>query len=439
MTKILFITVGGSHPPVVTSINTLQPDRIIFICSDDTDTSRGSKSQIIGQDKPCEVRNKDGSIERFPNIPTMLGLGERFQEDRDLVLIKDPDDLSECYRKISDCVLNIKKDITNAEIMADYTGSTKTMSVGLAMVAMDYQILMYVTSTSRKNLIRVEEGELTEKASTTPVVVERIIKQLIPIFLKEYNYQAAISQLKHPLQSMELQPDLKRHIRDLHTYCNAFDAWDRFDHRTAWARLQPYMKQPNIQPYGLFLKKVIASRGQLDIGFDNSDGVSGHGYEVVEDLLLNADRRASQQRYDDAVGRLYRAIELLEQIRLFKNYGILTGDVDVLKLPESLQAEYEKMRSSRNHKIMISLFQSYELLSKLGEDPLGKLFVLHRGEIQNSLEVRNNSLLAHGFEPVNESRYRSFYSVIGSFIQEGITSVISSKSKSSSLQFPQSL
>ena len=88
---------------------------------------------------------------------------------------------------------------------------------------------------------------------------------------------------------------------------------------------------------------------------------------------------------------------------------------------------------------MISLFQSYELLSKLGEDPLGKLFVLHRGEIQNSLEVRNNSLLAHGFEPVNESRYRSFYSVIGSFIQEGITSVISSKSKSSSLQFPQSL
>ena len=199
------------------------------------------------------------------------------------------------------------------------------------------------------------------------------------------------------------------------------------------------MKLSNIKPYGLFLKKAIASRGQLDRGFDISDGIKGHGYEVVEDLLLNADRRASQQRYDDAVGRLYRAIELLEQIRLFRSYGILTGDVDVQKLPEALQGKYEALRSPRSQKVQIGLFQSYELLSQLGNDPLGELFLLHREQILSSLEVRNNSLLAHGFAPVNEVRYRAFHKVIGKFIQNGIATVIPEKSKTSALQFPQSL
>jgi hypothetical protein len=50
--------------------------------------------------------------------------------------------------------------------------------------------------------------------------------------------------------------------------------------------------------------------------------MSGHGYEIVEDLLLNAERRAMQDRYDDAVGRLYRALELLVQIRLLQTYDI---------------------------------------------------------------------------------------------------------------------
>ncbi|MHC0066206.1 hypothetical protein ACWATR_25400 [Nostoc sp. UIC 10890] len=32
-----------------------------------------------------------------------------------------------------------------------------------------------------------------------------------------------------------------------------------------------------------------------------------------------------------------RALELLAQIRLLKSYGIRTGDIDIQKLPESLQ------------------------------------------------------------------------------------------------------
>ena len=438
MTKILFITVGGSHQPIATSIKSQNPDRVVFICSDG---AKGSKSQVLGEGKPCEVRKGTEVIESLPNIPTQLGLGDHFDAERDLVLIQEPDNLTECYSKINQKIREVKQESPRAEIAADYTGGTKTMSVALATAALDSEINLFITtSTTRQNLIKVESGERTRKATTTPVVVTKTVDKALPVYLQNYNYTAAIADLQNLLQSTELSSDQTRQIDELLDQCEGFDAWDRFDHRVALSRLQPYMRQTNIQPYGLFLKKVIASRGLLDKELDTSDGMTGHGYEVVEDLLLNADRRASQKRYDDAVGRLYRAIELLEQIRLFKQYGILTGDVDISKLPAQLQTEYEARKASNTKKkLQLALFQSYDLLSKFTEDPLGQLFLVYKDRILNSLETRNNSLFAHGFQPISENSYRAFNQVIGGFIREGIAVVSSAKTKSSSRQFPQTL
>lgn len=90
MPKILLITVGGSHQPIVTTIRSLKPDRVIFLCSTG---SRGSESQVIGQGTPCEVRRGTEVIERLPNIPTQAELGERFQPERDVIKIQEPDDI----------------------------------------------------------------------------------------------------------------------------------------------------------------------------------------------------------------------------------------------------------------------------------------------------------------------------------------------------------
>lgn len=433
MTKILFITVGGSHQPVVTSIKTQKPDRIIFICSDG---AKGSKSQVIGEGKPCEVRKGTEVIESLPNIPTQLGLGDSFQVDRDLVLIQEPDSLSECYNKISQKIAEIKDIDPTCQITADYTGGTKTMSCGLAIASLDAEVPLFLTTnTSRQNLIKVESGERTKRAATTGLTVTRTIEKTLPIYLEKYNYGAAIADLNSLIQGTELIPEATKRVEGLLDRCEGFEAWDRFDHQEAISRLAPYISQSSIKPYGLFLKKVIASRGQLDRNFDTSNGMNGNGYEVVEDLLLNADRRANQQRYDDAVGRLYRALELLAQIRLFKTYEIQTGDVDITKLPESLQPEYE---GKRNHKIQIGLTESYELLSKISDDALGQLYLKQKNSINNALQVRNYSLFAHGFQSIDESRYQTFNTVVANFITDGIAAV-TAKSISNALQFPKSL
>jgi len=438
MNKILFITVGGSHQPISTSINSQKPDRIIFICSDGV---KGSKSQVIGEGKPCEVRKGTEVVEKLPNIPTQLGLGDSFQAERDLVLIQEPDNLSECYSKIILKIGDIEKEEPNCQIVADYTGGTKTMSIALAIAAVDSEVLLFVTtSTSRQNLIKVESGERTKRAPTTELTVTRTIEKTLPIYLESYNYSAAIAELKDLLQSREFELDSSKRVEELLDQCEGFEAWDRFDHITALSRLEPYMKQSNILPYGMFLKKVIASRSQLDIDFDNSGGINGNGYEVVEDLLLNAQRCAVQHRYDDAVGRLYRAIELLAQLRLKNRYNILTGDVDLINLPESLRNEYEAIReASYKNKIQLGLLQSYELLTKLPIDPLGKVFAESKQQIINALEVRNYSLFAHGFKPVNHNDYQSFSKTIGGFIRDGIKSLLPDKSKLSDLQFLQRL
>ncbi|TVQ51978.1 MAG: TIGR02710 family CRISPR-associated protein [Spirulina sp. DLM2.Bin59] len=435
MQKILFVTVGGSHQPIVTSIKALEPDRVIFICSDG---SRGSKPQVVGKDNPCEIRQNGKIIERLPNIPTQVNLGDAFDPENDIILLKSPDDLEECYEKIVAKIQEIKAQNSNAEIKADYTGGTKTMSVALGLASLDYRLIPYLTTGTRTDIIKINRGELTSEAGVAQIKAQRTIEQFLPLFLQQYNYPAATTELRKLLSSVALTSDLKQRIQDFFSCCSGLDAWDRFEHQEALALLENYMNRSEIRNLGIFLKKVIYSRSQIDSDFDSTYGAKGHGYEIVQDLLLNAQRRATQERYDDAVGRLYRAIELFGQIRLLHTYEIKTGDVDLAKIPEPLKQKYEKFRSDQNQKIQIGLAMSYELLGDLS-DPINELYANQKNLIMDALNVRNNSLFAHGFKPINQEEYQKFSDVIGGFIVEGIKLVTKKEQPLDSLQFPSCL
>ncbi|MDZ8054615.1 MAG: TIGR02710 family CRISPR-associated CARF protein [Aulosira sp. ZfuVER01] len=438
MAKILMITVGGSHQPIVTAISSLKPNRVVFICSDG---SKGSKSQIIGEGKPCEVRRGNEVIEKLPNIPTQLNLRDRFQADKDLVLLNNPDDLSECYRLISEKIRSLKVEVLDSDIFADYTGGTKSMSVALAIASLDYALTVYLTTSStRENIIRVERGERSRRVALASVTVQRKIEQFLPGYLEQYNYPAAIAELKYLLQKIELSPEDTKRVEQLLDCCSGFDAWDRFDHATAWTYLSRYIGNQEIKPAALFLKRVMGSREAfcqaVDDEFQAPDKIRGHEYEIVEDLLLNAQRRAILERYDDAVARLYRALELLAQVHLWKRYQIKTGDVNIEKLPELVQEKYKFMRSPSNNKIELALRKSYELLSELSNDTLGLMYQEKENAILNALKIRNYSILAHGLRPINNSDYQSFSKVVIPFIEVAIAAVVPGNLKLQSVQFP---
>nr|WP_279611285.1 TIGR02710 family CRISPR-associated CARF protein [Thermostichus vulcanus] len=429
MKTVLFVTVGGSPPPIITAIKKLNPERVIFVCSSTT------VSQVTGSGTPCEIHKGSDVIERLPNIPTQANLGERFDPEQDVVVLESLDDLSECYRVIAAKMAEIRQDPGNI-VQADYTGGTKTMSLALGLAGLDYEAKLFLTTGERTDTVRVNRGEMTMQVSLTPVMVERLLKQKVPPLVAQYNYPAALVELENLVVAQGMMPDDSRRVRNHRSLCLALDAWDRFDHLEAWAYLQPLMKQKWIQPLGLFLKRVMSSRGLIDPEFDGSQGSPGHGYEIVEDLLLNAERRASQQRFDDAVGRIYRALELLAQVRLKQKYEIETGNVDPQRLPEALRTHYQ----NRQGKIEIALRKSYELLSQLGGDPLGKLFQERQSLIADALQVRNHSLFAHGFQPITQSDYQKMQGSLVAFIREGVqllAAELNFKKSSSSPQFPQ--
>jgi CRISPR-associated protein (TIGR02710 family) len=432
--KTLFITVGGSPQPVKTAITSLQPDRVVFVCSDG---DKGSKSQIIGSGKPCREYDKNGEAQNLPNIPTQLNLGDKFNPEDDVVLLENLDNLSEVYGKIAQKVRDVRAQDDKGQILADYTGGTKTMSAALVQVAIEEKLDLYVTSsTQRKNLVRVERGERVRRATTASLMVERTVTRVLPLFLSQYNYPAAISELETILQERELSNENSKRVQFWLDCCTGFDLWDRFDHAEAWFYLEPLMSFSRWRDLTFFLKRVMKSRQDLapasNDNFIAPESMKGHGYEIVQDLLLNAERRAKLSRYDDAVSRLYRALELLEQVRLWEAYKIKTSDVDLQKIPDSLREKYKKS----DKKIELPLLRSYELLSEFSNDPIGHKFKKHQNKIKNALQIRNFSILAHGLRPITSQDYQEFKDSCDSFIKESI-SLATSSSSLACPQFPQ--
>jgi CRISPR-associated protein (TIGR02710 family) len=139
----------------------------------------------------------------------------------------------------------------------------------------------------------------------------------------------------------------------------------------------------------------------------------------VEDLLLNAERRAQQQRFDDAVGRMYRALELTAQTWLHLKHGLNTSDLDVAHLPEPLKSDWERL-ATPDGKLQIGLWKAWELIAAFPDDPLGHLFAQQRSAIRDFLQMRNLSLFAHGTQPVAQAEYQQKVPGVAAWIRTAI-------------------
>lgn len=118
--KVLLITVGGSDIPVVTSIKSLKPDRVIFFC---TSGKIGSRSTIDGEGLVCGDYVNGQRTNLRPNIMIQTGL----TKEQTVIVEVDGDDPYDTYTK----ALNTIKDYHRNEIIIDYTGGTKSMTAGL--------------------------------------------------------------------------------------------------------------------------------------------------------------------------------------------------------------------------------------------------------------------------------------------------------------------
>jgi hypothetical protein len=193
MRRILILTVGGSHQPIVRSIQQNRPDFTCFLCSADSGKNKGSHAQVIGQGNVCSSRF---GLERpdLPNIVTQTQLANDTYAVRE---IADFDNLSDCYLAAYQWIEQMHRDYPDATIIVDYTGGTKSMTAGLAAAALDDgQCEIQLVSGVRQDLVKVvDQTEFVRPVQVWDAQLARRLR-LARTALARYDYVGAVGVLE---------------------------------------------------------------------------------------------------------------------------------------------------------------------------------------------------------------------------------------------------
>lgn len=431
--SILLINVGQQEAPVINCIRSRRPDRVVFLCSEAT---RAKVDVVLSQ-----VR-----IRQFDAEQDVVVFRQRTGRGDGHSTVNELDSLECVYIKAWGVIQQLHQQHSGAHIAVDYTAGTKTMATGLAMAAVDdgrVQILL-TTSQQRPNGGEHTGATVPTPASIAAIQVSRLLHRELPPLLARYDYAAAEALVHQVRTASSVRIEDGFDLLRLEHLLQAFDAWDRFDHRQAQVAFDQVRHNEHSSRWLLHLKRVMGSRLILDAKSQGEgwSTMNGHGLESVEDLLLNAQRRAEQERYDDAVGRLYRGLELTAQILLRQGVceqvgaeGLMTDNLAVDRLPSDLQARF----ADRSRPVKIGLTESWSLLAGL-HHPAGQLWeTTWSARIDNQLQHRNNSLFAHGFQPITYAAWKQMSEVVFPFLDAVITNQRTANGPEPLSQFPSSL
>jgi len=397
-TKAILVSLGGTPAPIVFSLNHQRPDYICFFVSEET---RDSIYKDILPGLDFAYRNYDW------------------------ITTQSAESLSDCYHVLATKLPEILKKwkVAPKNLVVDYTGGTKTMSVALALATIaNSSHYTYIGGAERtKEGVGVvingkEKMWYTDNPWDEMAVVER--KEACLLFNRARYLAAAEIFSKTSERVSQVHKPFFEAMKEL---SEGYDLWDRFKHKEAKAKL--YRSKKIIDTFAAasdkaeMLNLANALKDNLSFLEKLQNAQEQKGLLLCYDLLGNAKRRAElEDKFDDAIARIYRAIEALAQFRLGFKYGIKTSDVRPEQIPESLREEYvRRYIDEKTSKIRLPLFASYNLLEKRG-DELGKsFFAQYENKLRSVLDQRNRSILAHGFDSLKQDTFQKMYEAVLEF------------------------
>jgi CRISPR-associated protein (TIGR02710 family) len=385
----LVVPVGGTLGAPVRALQEVNPDWVAFVVSPQTVSQIAEIERELGRTLPWKR----------------------------VIVTPDAQDLNDTYRRIVVELPRVLEEwgIGWERVVVDLTGGTKVMTAALTLATVHRaQRYLYVG------------GEERDRGGTGVVITghERPVQAVNPWeqyataalrrfagFFNRLQFAAAISVAREAEGRVAVEKRV--HLAALADLAEGFAAWDRFDHRIAKRKLEK-----SLEPLAQEWARDEAQRRLIDrirACVDTLDDVltmsrrEAPSRPLLRDLLSNAVRRGEiEQRYDDAVARLYRFVEGTAQQALWDDFGIKTGAVPAGVLPGTgdLGAIKERAASRGQSIVELPLQRAYELLEAKGHG-FGEMSsrVQRGGAIGRCLVARNNSLLAHGTEPVGPSTY----------------------------------
>ncbi|MCA1945322.1 MAG: TIGR02710 family CRISPR-associated protein [Desulfovibrio sp.] len=410
--KVLLVSVGGTPAPIIHSILQQQPEYVIFFCSKST-------RAVVQQ-----------SIRPALDIPL---------KDTEIITTNE-EDLVQCCRVLFQKLPEVLEmwGLDYHDLAGDFTGGTKVMSAAVAMVLAGMGCrFSYVGGGSRnKNgLGQVEDGAESLRIIQDPMdvlMVDRL--RTMESLFNSRQYLAMGSLAAEVSRSTSARAPFFRAMEDV---AAGYYSWDNFDYRTAMHKLAAARSilraQEALDGTGVIAHFLLQMEN--NINFLNSlspelellqkrtsskiqSGASSISPALVQDLVSNAIRCAEQgERYDDAVIRLYSAVEKLAKLRLLMTYGLNNSALNPDSLTHQGARDFLASRcSDETPPLKLPLQRSYELLEVLG-DSLGATFMKHADELQKLQDLRNHSILAHGINSLGKEKYESMLNITLNFLE----------------------
>jgi CRISPR-associated protein (TIGR02710 family) len=393
--RFLICTVGGSSEPVVTALKHWRPVRVRFVHT------------------PQTTGNVDAKV-----VPDARAEGVDLDAGRyDLFELPDGEDLASCLDRLSQLTPEVKEWAARGQrfqVVVDFTGGTKCMSAAIGVQASRWPcIFSYVGGGERTKegvgIVVSGAERVVFQANPWDALGYQAVEDFVVLF-DQRAFRAAAHVVACAKERVS-RPDRKRALAVLEQLAKAFDAWDRFDHQSSRSILDSVAKSANDLRAVLGTSKgdrVLGGVARLASHLDGLCGSATPSRHHVLDLLANAKRRKDEGRFDDAVARLYRAIEAVAQVALKDRHGFeSTERLPLDRVPETVRPEWAAR--ARDGVVALGLQDAYMLLASLN-DPIGEKFrSAGLDGTQSPLVARNRSILAHGFDRVSDRVFNTLW------------------------------
>lgn len=391
--KAMIISVGGSPEPLIVSIKENCPEFICFFASEQSVDKIGEIKQAAGYAfKDCKV------------------------------FLNDHQDLTECYIKSQECIRRLREaGYSREDVLVDFTGGTKPMSGMLLSSSLsEGYTFIYVGGTKRDKdgLGIVKNGAevvIKEHNPWNLYAVEQ--RKKLCLYFNSGQFTACQAIISDALEQCRPDSAEVELFNGLSLTVSGYLEWDKFEHKKArkllsegYGSLSLFARLTGKKNIKIFTIGIVDNLDYLNTFANQTRGYKDISRYHVLDLLGNARRRYLEGRFDDAIARLYRALEMTAQWKLQTTYGINTSKVLPEQVPNTIREQYISKYFSGDS-LQIPLVASFGLLEALG-DVAGKVFNDLRVEITKILSVRNSSILAHGVQPVDGDNYRKFLCTI---------------------------
>lgn len=332
------------------------------------------------------------------NVPDLKDYYKNtYDEDLNLnvLILKDINDMDYAFERFKYKI----NEFPNSEITINYTNGSKKLSAIAIIVAKLYGLKIQ-EKFEIEDTSKLTEFNVVEENTTGSIMY--IIKKLF----NNYNFIIAKELLEEHYSVLNMVEQRFSEIIDLYA------RWDSFDYI--------YKDYEALIDFFTNIETLSENIEALKI-LSDKDNELFNSYKIA-DLINNSKRRIEEKRYDDAVIRLYRTLELIAEVELYEKYGIKKNDVHINELrqldidKQSIQKIIDRL-DYKYPKYNISLKSSFFLLQKLYDD-VGKYYYYNKDQYQQLFQKRNISILVHGNYTYNVAEVNQMHELVVSMAKK---------------------